>query len=173
MTIINALCRSSLKQVCHPLEQTSTQDKLSLPGLKHDQRSSPDVVSSAHRYSLLSMMQVRVFVPNIVGKESPSVVVTDVNEINLKQTLTFEHNALGPKEFKFSSKPFHGRVVFSTHCTEHKLETHDVFVPVTRPYLDTSKCIKSVGVPHRVGEAPTCSGGFHAVWDRQSAKRSI
>lgn len=101
-------------------------------------------------FSVLSTKQVRVFVPVVVGKEAPTVVVTDVKETNFKKVLTVDYNAEGPKEVKFTVKPYYGRVFFSAHCTEHKLDTHKVFEPLAGPYVDYSKCVKSLTVPYTV-----------------------
>ncbi|CAN8028719.1 unnamed protein product [Ixodes persulcatus] len=98
--------------------------------------------------SLFTTNQVRVFVPDLVGTPSPTVVLTDTKELNFKHTVEVEYNKEDAQQLQVSVKPHYGRVFLSAKCTEHVLTPNKFFEPLTTPFLEYSKCIKSMAVPY-------------------------
>uniref|UniRef100_A0A4D5S653 Putative vitellogenin n=1 Tax=Ixodes scapularis TaxID=6945 RepID=A0A4D5S653_IXOSC len=98
--------------------------------------------------SLFTTNQVRVFVSDLVGTPSPTVVLTDTKELNFKHTVEVEYSKEDAQQLQVSVKPHYGRVFLSAKCTEHVLTTNKIFEPLTTPFLEYSKCIKSMAVPY-------------------------
>lgn len=123
--------------------------------------------STPYSRSLFTTNQVRVFVSDLVGTPSPTVVLTDTKELNFKHTVEVEYSKEDAQQLQVSVKPHYGRVFLSAKCTEHVLTTNKIFEPLTTPFLEYSKCIKSMAVPYTVRTRSSSHSYFIATVKRR------
>ncbi|CAN7937372.1 unnamed protein product [Ixodes hexagonus] len=136
--------------VQHPVLLSLKLDKLSL-----DLQTAPGSLlpvsaklSGTVHPTVFTTKQARVFVSDLVGEPVPTVVLTDTKELNFKHTVEVEYNKEDAHLVKLTVKPHYGRVFLSAKCTEHVLDTNKFFEPLTTPFLDYSKCVKTLAVPY-------------------------